>query len=83
VRYVRCVGCDVTTKLSVSEKYIKYNNVTCRGIRVTNNCGSWISRLGLSDVTSTITLSYNNSHIQLFLDVEYLTVVCIFCISLL
>jgi hypothetical protein len=56
---------------------------TCMGVSVNNNCGLWISRLGLSGVNSTITLGYNSSHIQLFLDAESLTVVCIFCTSLL
>jgi hypothetical protein len=56
---------------------------TCTEVCVTNNCGVWISLLGLSDVTSIITLGYNNSHIQIFLDPESLNVVCIFCTSLL
>jgi hypothetical protein len=33
--------------------------------------------LGLLDVTNTFTLRYNNSHIQLFLDTESLTVFCV------
>jgi hypothetical protein len=48
---------------------------------VTNNFGVWIWWLGLFDVTNTITLGCNSSHIQLLLDHESLTVVCIlhFC----
>jgi hypothetical protein len=47
------------------------------------NCRFWTWRLGLFDVTNTITLGYNNSHIQLFLGAEPNTAVCIFCTSLL
>jgi hypothetical protein len=44
---------------------------------VTKNCGFWILWLGLFDVTSTLTLGCNSSHIQLLLDTESLAVVCI------
>jgi hypothetical protein len=44
---------------------------------VTNKCGFGIWWLGLFYVTNTTTLGYINSHIQLLLDHESLTVVCI------
>jgi hypothetical protein len=53
------------------------NIVRCSGVRMTNNCRFWIWWLGLFDVTNTITLGYNNSHIQPLLGTESFTVVCI------
>jgi hypothetical protein len=53
------------------------NIVTCIWGNVTNNCGFWIWWLRLFDVCITITHSYTSSHIQLLLDNDFLTVVCI------
>jgi hypothetical protein len=44
---------------------------------VTNNCGFLVLIVGLLDVTNTFSLGYHISHIQLFLDTESLTVVCV------
>jgi hypothetical protein len=45
---------------------------------VTNNCGFYIWRLGLLDISITVTLDYNSSHIKLLLDNESLIAFLLF-----
>jgi hypothetical protein len=70
--------CICITWQSQCNRMLKYNIVTCRGVRVTDIVSSRFDWLDLLYVTITISLDYNSSHIWPLLDNESLTVVWIF-----